>query len=828
MASPALSGLTGSVTFDENLVNATPQLIDADVAFADADNNFNGGRLIVSGLLAEDRVSIRETPQVAILSGGAVWYDADGLGAGAPVQIGMATGGSGADFVVTFNGSATAAMIEIVLENLTYANVSDTPTASRDLRINVIDAAGDDLYPTPTFQQQTAGANPANGVGFIAAAPSLVDLDGDGKLDLVVGDYFGDVRFMRNTGTESAPAFTEVIGAGSPFDGLEFGDFASLAFGDLDGDGDFDAMVGNKAGTVTYLRNEGTATVAFFVQRGQMAGAPYANPELADLDGDGDLDMIVGVDGETSLRYYENTGSATTPNLVQRSAGLNPFNGIVLTAKGNYPAVGDIDRDGDLDVLVGEGQGGYLFLENVGAKTAPSFVLRTGAANPFNGVDLGNYSSPTFGDLDGDGDLDVISGNSGSLNYYRNTTVFTPVVVTVNVTPQAEGGPTPDPDTITGDGTDQTIGGLGGDDTLDGAGGDDLLNGGTGNDILIGEAGDDYLRGQGGDDVMRGGLGNDKYVVDSLDDEVDETGGDGVDVVHSSVDWTLGAGVENLVLAGPDRTLNGFGNELDNVITGHAFVNVLSGLDGADTLYGNGGDDELYGGSGVDSLFGGTQNDYLDGGAGDDVMTGGLGNDTYIIDTSGDEVVELAGQGIDTVVTARGSLDLADLSDHLEDGILTAAGSMAGNDLANVLTGSSGNDIIQGRAGKDTLIGGGGDDVLAGGAGADTLTGGTGADVFLFYAADLANDRITDLNFAEGDVIDLSGISQTLVFATKFSGVAGQYLLSYNATTGVTFVKFDFDGDGTMDAQFSANGDLRGTRENLYAGAGDTDGGWLF
>ena len=65
---------------------------------------------------------------------------------------------------------------------------------------------------------------------------------------------------------------------------------------------------------------------------------------------------------------------------------------------------------GDLDLVVGErGEGvfgGFLnYFENTGTSTAPVFVLRTGSTNPFDGIDVGSYSKPAFGDLDGDGTL---------------------------------------------------------------------------------------------------------------------------------------------------------------------------------------------------------------------------------------------------------------------------------------------------------------------------------------------------------------------------------------------------------------------------------------
>ena len=76
------------------------------------------------------------------------------------------------------------------------------------------------------------------------------------------------------------------------------------------------------------------------------------------------------------------------------------------------PSFADLDGDGDLDAVVGEFDGHLLYFENTGSATAPAFTARTGAANPFNGVDVGNFSTPSFADLDGDGDLDAVVGRT--------------------------------------------------------------------------------------------------------------------------------------------------------------------------------------------------------------------------------------------------------------------------------------------------------------------------------------------------------------------------------------------------------------------------------
>jgi Ca2+-binding RTX toxin-like protein len=136
---PLLSGVDSPVTFAENTVNVTPQLFDADVTLSDPDDNFHGGTLTVTGLLAEDTVSIRNQ---GIGAGQIGFNSVTGHITFAGILIGAAIGGAGGTLTVAFNASATAAAIEALIENLTYANSSDAPTASRILSITVIDAHG--------------------------------------------------------------------------------------------------------------------------------------------------------------------------------------------------------------------------------------------------------------------------------------------------------------------------------------------------------------------------------------------------------------------------------------------------------------------------------------------------------------------------------------------------------------------------------------------------------------------------------------------------------------------------------------------------------------
>ena len=142
---------------------------------------------------------------------------------------------------------------------------------------------------------------------------------------------------------------------------------------------------------------------------------------FGDVDADGDLDLVSGELTAATARYFENTGNAIAPAFVERTGAANPFAGI---APGRTaPAFGDLDGDGDLDVVAGQFNGSFDYYENTAAPRVPRSSSAPAARTRSTGPRRGGFSTPALGDVDRDGDLDLVAGDeaNGQFHYFENT-----------------------------------------------------------------------------------------------------------------------------------------------------------------------------------------------------------------------------------------------------------------------------------------------------------------------------------------------------------------------------------------------------------------------
>ncbi|RCL25155.1 heme peroxidase [Pseudomonas sp. AFG_SD02_1510_Pfu_092] len=378
--------------------------------------------------------------------------------------------------------------------------------------------------------------------------------------------------------------------------------------------------------------------------------------------------------------------------------------------------------------------------------------------------------------------------------------------------------------------------------------------------LMFAGAGNDLLNGGAGADRMTGGLGNDVYLVDNAGDVAIEAAGAGTDTVRTTLaSYTLASNIENLVYTGVGNFIGG-GNTLDNLMFGGAGNDLLNGGTGADRLVGGLGNDTyivdnagdgvieavgggtdtvrttlasytmtgnvenlvytgvgnfIGGGNTLDNLmFGGAGNDLLNGGAGADRLVGGLGNDTYVVDNTGDVLIEAVGAGTDTV---RTTLTSYTMTSNIENLTYTGVGNFSGtgNTQANIITGGNGNDSLDGGLGNDILNGGAGNDTLFGGAGNDTLLGGSGSD-FLNGAA--GDDRVN--GGAGDDTMMATDGNDVFQFA---AGFGNDLIINFDSNAAGGQDRLDITAFNITAATFAASVTIADVGDDTLVSIGATD-----
>ena len=266
-----------------------------------------------------------------------------------------------------------------------------------------------------------------------STAVSSVDEDSVYSYTLEASDADGDKLTWKITDGRNLPDWlglsneSNFTTATNPLDSATIRLYSIAAFVDIDNDGDLDFFFGENDGSMHYYKNTGSNSVAVFeVQTGTndpLDGVDVGSnsaPAFVDIDNDGDFDVFIG-EYSGNINYFKNTGSNTTPVFEEQTGALNPLDGLFM---GNFtkPTFADIDNDGDMDLFVGEKNGIVHYYKNTGSNTVAVFEEQTGALNPLDGVDIGIKSVPSFVDIDEDGDLDLFIGaEDGNIYHYKNT-----------------------------------------------------------------------------------------------------------------------------------------------------------------------------------------------------------------------------------------------------------------------------------------------------------------------------------------------------------------------------------------------------------------------
>lgn len=258
-----------------------------------------------------------------------------------------------------------------------------------------------------------------------ALSPTFVDIDGDEDYDLFVGHHWGHIMFYRNDGTPDSAIWEFVVDDYFPID---LRGYTAPAFTDIDSDSNLDMFIGQVHGGVFYYWNDGAPDAPSWKHLGTIVGLggggrnhPHAFPAFVDIDSDGDYDLFIGEvfvweepNAGGNINFYRNDGTPESPDFTLVTEEYE----FIDVGSRSTPTFADIDADGDFDLFIGEEDGNINFYQNDGTLESPAWTLVT---ENYAGIDVGEKSAPAFYDVDDDGDLDLFIGEGkGHIVFYRN------------------------------------------------------------------------------------------------------------------------------------------------------------------------------------------------------------------------------------------------------------------------------------------------------------------------------------------------------------------------------------------------------------------------
>jgi hypothetical protein len=290
-----------------------------------------------------------------------------------------------------------------------------------------------------------------------SAYPVIVDINGDGLPDLLVGNYgyfdsaYSYQGYLHAVFTSKISYFKNTGQQGNPVFHLETDDFAGLsnlhtlalypAFYDLDEDGDIDMITGNADGTLSYFNNTaGPGKEPVFgpalLNYKKIDVGDFSAPQLFDIDGDGLPDLLIG-NRKGTIVYFHNTGTRNSPEFTHITDSLGKVD--VTNHNLDYDGLSTPfffrDLSGKTGLLVGSKEGKVHYYTNIDDNLGGTFTLSDSSLSNLCGIDLpvsyGITTAACIADLEGPAFMDLIVGNfSGGLNYFShkaNPAVYTAI-----------------------------------------------------------------------------------------------------------------------------------------------------------------------------------------------------------------------------------------------------------------------------------------------------------------------------------------------------------------------------------------------------------------
>lgn len=302
------------------------------------------------------------------------------------------------------------------------------------------------VYNSPDFFQKDMIEH---GTGTI---PILFDVNEDGLKDLIIPNYFRYIptlskectfAYYRNTGTASNPEFTYVDYNYLNLDQQNYGLRTVPTFGDIDGDGDEDMLLGLQDGGMVYYENTSSGSGAVFnsPQAGfdDATGTPivtegFAYPQFFDLDNDGLLDLLLGTkDGH--IEFYRNIGTGTNPSFELTNEFLGNID-MTLSNPNTLASPHFFRVDTTTHLFAGSADGQLFYYDSIDGQLDAGEDFNLVSPKYLN-LDVEAYSTFWVEDIDGDGNLNMFVGQDlGGLYHFEadpNSSVALPEFNTTNV-----------------------------------------------------------------------------------------------------------------------------------------------------------------------------------------------------------------------------------------------------------------------------------------------------------------------------------------------------------------------------------------------------------